>query len=435
MSRGSPIKLTKTVVDRLAIPAALSGRKGQAFYRDVTLKGFAVRVTSGGTKTFVVEKRVNGRVRRMTLGRYGELTVEQARTEAQKLLGKIAMGVDPIAEKRNAQVRAISLGDTFNDYLTARKALKPRTVYDYQRAMKQYFGDWLNKPIIKITKEMVETKHTKLGKAHGGAQANQGMRTLRAVLNFAARKYEDADGRSLLAQNPVNRLSHIRAWYRVDRRQTVIKAHDLPAWYRAVMALQVNHVFSKAEVARDYFLLLLFTGLRRQEATRLRWDRVDLKGRTLTVTDTKNHQDHTLPLSDFLYDLLDERKKMTESDYVFPGDGKTGHLVEPRKQMLKVTKESGVSFTLHDLRRTFITVAESLDIPAYALKRLLNHKMTNDVTAGYIVANTERLRKPMQMITDYLLSVGDVRQQADVIKLENEDRYGGESGETHKVHC
>lgn len=60
---------------------------------------------------------------------------------------------------------------------------------------------------------------------------------------------------------------------------------------------------------------------------------------------------------------------------------------------------------MHDLRRMFITVAESLDIPAYALKRLLNHKMKNDVTVSYIIADAERLRKPMQQITDVLLKL------------------------------
>ena len=68
--------------------------------------------------------------------------------------------------------------------------------------------------------------------------------------------------------------------------------------------------------------------------------------------------------------------------------------MEPRKAMLKVAELSGV---------TFATTAESLDLPAYALKRLLNHKMTHDVTAEYIMKNVERLRKPMQRITDFLI--------------------------------
>ena len=71
--------------------------------------------------------------------------------------------------------------------------------------------------------------------------------------------------------------------------------------------------------------------------------------------------------------------------------------------VLKVVELSGVSFTLHDLRRTFATIADSLDLSAYALKRLLNHKMGNDVTAGYIMRDVERLRKPMQQITNFLI--------------------------------
>ena len=93
----------------------------------------------------------------------------------------------------------------------------------------------------------------------------------------------------------------------------------------------------------------------------------------------------------------------TDSPFVFPGDGIKGYLNEPRKQMNKVIEESGVEFTLHDLRRTFITVAESLDISGYALKRLANHKMANDVTAGYIISDVQRLREPMQRITNFLL--------------------------------
>jgi integrase len=154
---------------------------------------------------------------------------------------------------------------------------------------------------------------------------------------------------------------------------------------------------------RDYLLLILFTGLRRQEAAKLEWRQVDLKAKILKVTDTKNKESHTLPLSDYLYELLLARKKNTFGGYVFASTSESGYIVEPRKQMAKVIKETEIQFTVHDLRRTFITIAESLDIPAYALKRLLNHKMVNDVTAGYIMLDVERLRKPMQMITDYLL--------------------------------
>ena len=231
------------------------------------------------------------------------------------------------------------------------------------------------------------------------------MRFVRAILNFAIGQYEDSAGNPIIADNPIKRLSQTRSWYRVDRRNTVIKAHDLPAWLKAVHNLTDDAVGRNRELIRDYLLLLLFTGLRREEGLSLTWKQVDLKAKTLTLPDPKNRQPHVLPLSDFLYTLLMRRYAETgkSSPFVFPGDGIKGYLNEPGKQMKRVTAGSGVAFTLHDLRRTFITVAESLDISAYAVKRLANHKMANDVTAGYIIGDVERLRIPMQRITDFLI--------------------------------
>ena len=137
----------------------------------------------------------------------------------------------------------------------------------------------------------------------------------------------------------------------------------------------------------------------------MQWSYIDFNARTLTIPDPKNRQSHTLPFSGFLFDLLKRRssKNIERGAFVFSGRGFEGYMDDPSKQMKLVVQESGVTFTPHDLRRIFITVAESLDISAYALKRLANHKMTNDVTAGYIIGDAERLRAPMQKITDYFL--------------------------------
>jgi len=86
--------------------------------------------------------------------------------------------------------------------------------------------------------------------------------------------------------------------------------------------------------------------------------------------------------------------------------------------MANVTKLSGIHFIVHDLRRTFITIAEGLDVLAYALKRLMNHKMNGDITAGYIVTDVERLRKPMQQITDYFLKCMGVQPTATVVAID-----------------
>ena len=172
-----------------------------------------------------------------------------------------------------------------------------------------------------------------------------------------------------------------------------------------------------AETVADYLLLLIFTGLRRQEAAQLRWENVDLLDRTLTIPDPKNHEPLRLPLSSVVLEMLEERASHAVNEYVFPGTGAEGYLIEPRAAIQCVIETSGVDFTIHDLRRTFITIADSIDIPAYAIKRLVNHKMRGDVTAGYIVSDVERLRRPMQQITDFILKTGHRHTSAEVVAI------------------
>jgi len=408
-----PQKITKSYVDKLSTPEA-----DQAFIRDTELKGFAVRITSTGAKSFILEKRIDGKVKRLTLGRYPELTAEQARKEAHKLLGHIAVGRNPAAEKKQEALQGTTLKQAFDDFVKTRKNLKERTLYDYRRVMAVAFADWQDKAITGINKDMVSKRHNKIGVERGEAYANLSMRFLRALFNFAIAQYEDGNGHSILRENPVMRLTQTRAWYRVDRRQTVIKPHQLSPWYEAVMSLKQDQISNQSAMVADYLLFLLFTGLRRQEAATLKWSNIDLDDRSFTLTDTKNREPLTLPLTDFVFDLLQSRKAVTDSEYVFAGDGKKGYLIEPRRQVQKVIQLSEVSFTLHDLRRTFITIAESIDISAYALKRLVNHKMTNDVTAGYIISDVERLRKPMQQISSQLLRYFKIKDDKKILPFQ-----------------
>lgn len=88
---------------------------------------------------------------------------------------------------------------------------------------------------------------------------------------------------------------------------------------------------------------------------------------------------------------------------MFPGTGeKYRYIRDVRHHMDLVTESSGVQFMLHDLRRTFLTIADAQDLSAYAIKRLANHKMATDVTAGYIVSDVERLRDPMNRIHQFI---------------------------------
>ena len=391
------LKLTKTTIERLVLPP-----DGQVLYLDTALPGFGVRLTRGA-RSYFVEKRIAGKTVRLTLGRHRQIGCEAARKLALAELGRMTSGVHPQDQRKAARARSVTLTEAFGDFLEARKTLKPTTLRTYTQVMRLCFADWNGRPIAEITKDMVASRHAKIGVEHGRPYANLAMRVLRSVLNFASNQYEDSKGLPILPDNPVQRLSRTKAWFKVPRRQTIIPVSRLAAWFQAVDALGAEPEAGKASTVRDYLLLILFTGLRREEAARLRWQDVDLKARTLTVPDTKNGEPLTLPLSTFLVDLLEHRRRYGVIGYVFPGDGEAGHLVEPKREIDRVRVACGFHFTVHDLRRTFITIAESLDISAYALKRLVNHKMGNDVTAGYIVYSVERLRRPMEEISAFMV--------------------------------
>jgi integrase len=242
------------------------------------------------------------------------------------------------------------------------------------------------------------TRVTKQG-SPGNIQANMTMRILGTLLNFAANNYETARGQPILLVNAVRALSRNKAWHREYRRQVVIPDHKLADWYSTVSSLRQDTV-------RDYLLVLLLTGLRRNEAATLQWTNIDLNSRVLSIRPevAKNYREHRLPLSDFLYLLFSRRKqKYCNSQYVFPGQGGRYHIVDSGHVISQVLIKSGCSFTLHDLRRTFLTTAAKLDIPHYAIKKLANHISGNDVTFGYIVVDVEQLREPMSQITNHFL--------------------------------
>lgn len=378
-------KLTKAAVD--ALPFSDTGQK---IYFDTELSGFLVCIGKR-TKTYYTQRQIGPKTVRVKIGGHDVYSAEKARSEARLLIARILQGENPNETKRAARSRSITLDKALSDYLTARESLVESTVETYGRVVTQYLGSWRNTSLCEIKPAMVQEMHLRLTKERGGVTANTAMRVFRAIYNYAAAFHDE------LPNNPVNRLTQARAWNRETRRQTVIKSADLPNWYAAVDAL--DH-----QIARDYLRLLLFTGMRRSEAARLRWENVDLNDRTFSVPLTKNHDCLTLPMSDYLFDLFERRREVAgENPWLFPGDGKSGHLEEPRKFIQQVRRNSGVDFTLHDLRRTFITIAESLDLSVYAIKRLLNHRDGRDVTSGYIIHSVERLREPMQRITDKIL--------------------------------
>lgn len=348
---------------------------------------------------FIVRYRHAGTRRLLTLGTYGSVTLHQARELAKKELAQVADKKDPVQLRKDAKVKAkrdavleTTLADAYKAFKNTR-TLSPKTLKDYDRVMNETLKGWKEKPLTKITSDMVRVKHAKLPPAYG----NLAMRVLRAVLNFAMEKYVLDDGKTYLVQrNPVAILSKTKAWKKVSARQNFLKPYQLKDWLDA-LADDPN------ETLRDYLAFVLFTGLRKENAGSLKWEQVDLKDRSIVVY-PKMHDATTLPLPDHLVQMLRRREKAKTSDYVFPAEGKKGYVQEPRKALKRIQRKTGIKTTVHDLRRSYAQYAKSVGVPLEQVKQLLTHS-TNDVTlTHYAQHNVETLRKPAQRIATYILN-------------------------------
>lgn len=395
------IKITKSALDNIPFPEKVT------FYRDTELTGFAVKANP--TKlVYIVESKVNGRVVRKNIAPITKLTPDEARKEAKKLLGEMAGGKDINLEAKKERCRNITLQQAYEDYIKI-KNITEGTRTKYERSMRLCFDDWRNCKINSINRDMVERRF-KTRSMHSQSIANSDFRFLRALLNFAMEQYI-IDNEPLIASNPCNRLKALRLWNRVERKSSYIHPAQIKAVFSVLQISDDDSDYIKA--VKNQCLFILFTGCRDQEAGCLTWKNIDFDLKTVTFSNTKNHKTHILPLGEHLYNFLINIKCLSDSPYVFPAKNKSGHLENHRKAVKMISELSGVQFSLHDLRRTFASIANN-HIPGitnFTLKKLLNHS-ESDVTAGYIQYEIESLRCPMQQIEDYILMQAGVKEPA-----------------------
>lgn len=398
------VKLTKSFIDQLELTPAI--------YRDSDLIGFAVRVNNS-YKTYIVEKKVLGRAVRSTLGLHGNITLVQAREMARERLLEMSKGINPNDVKRqktfdnekslNAKKQKPTVKEAFDHYMD-HKTLKSKTVSDYKIVIDKYLKDWHHINLDEVSSKMIQEKHQLLSEG-SEARANMAMRVFRAVYNFSVEHYLDDDQPILIPYNPVKTLSAQKAWNKIKRRKTYINEEQIPDWINAIFTYQDRGQL--LETNRDFLLTLVLTGFRREECESLSWESVDLKYGVITSLNTKSGQSHTLPMGDFLLELMKKRRRQIQGEWVFPSvKSASGHIVNISKVRAKINAICKIKFTFHDLRRTFGSIAENLDYGHYTINRLLNRKKdddSSDATSEYIQINDKKLREAMNLIEDTIL--------------------------------
>ncbi|MFW6481715.1 tyrosine-type recombinase/integrase [Acinetobacter baumannii] len=393
------MKLNKSAVD--AIPLT---EKGQKIYRDAELIGFAVRVTNK-SKTYIVERRHEGELYRVTIGKTTDIPATNARAKAQMILAKISNNEyeKPIKLKNVANPLDITVNEALQIYID-RNDFRPKTIRQYRKYFELYLG-WGNKKLFQISKQEVLDRFIEVSEV-SESSANGAVSLLGTLWKYIHVLYS-TDENPILKSNPVDIISVTRGWNKIASRDRHLHKDIIHKYYNAVLhyedELNLENT-ARSNTHRDIVLMCMYTGCRKQEACCLKWSDVDIKNGTLTFRDTKNGSDHTFPIGDHLHSILRERWLLRENDWVFPATKMPTswnmHATKVDTLLNRVGKEVDYYVSMHDFRRTFATICNLLRFNIYVTKRLLNHtaKPRIDVTGGYVQIPDEELRASMNMI-------------------------------------
>lgn len=406
------MKLTKSKVESLPIPAA-----GQSFHWDEELRGFGVKTLPSGKRVYIVQGRIAGKSRRVTLGAHGVLTCDEARRKAKAALVDLGEGIDPQAEKRRAKTLALTLREVATDYCKNRRtkkggALTPMTIRDIERHIKCNFSDWADKPIVNITSDMCRARFEEISK-RSEAQANQAFRILRALINFSI----DEENPRI---NPVRALSKKGLWNQNKAKSGFIPLEKIGAVWNLLQERRTSPALLPiAQTGADITLFIMLTGCRWSEAAELTWDCVNLDAGSWHIADPKNHNPVTFPIPTPLHAILEARPRIKGNAYVFPGRGKTPFLKDARTTMAEVSKLAGLHLTHHDLRRTFIAIGQKLKIELWRLKLLTNHISAGDVTLDHYTetGDLRYLSGEAETIAAWIVEQGRIASGSNVVPL------------------
>lgn len=374
-------RLTKLAIDRAAPESK------DYFLWDGELKGFGLKVAKGGRKSYVCKYRVgSGRsapTRRLTIGAHGSpWTVDEARTEARKILGRAAHGEDPAKEKQELK-KQITVSELCDQYLAkGLEAKKPSTIATDRGRIERHIKPLLGKKklpdvtradIRKFMHDVAQGKtavDVRTG-SRGRAIVKGGRGTASRTVGLLGGIFSFAFDCGFVDSNPVRGVSRFpdKKGSRYLSQQELVALGD---------ALNDGLIAGLNEQAIAILRLLIFTGARKGEIEALLWESVDMEGGYLRLADSKTGP-KAIPLNAGARKVLSEVTVLEGSSYVFPANKGEGYFQGTPKVWLKVREIAGLDdVRLHDLRHSFASIAVSGGASLPIVGALLGH--TNAAT-------------------------------------------------------
>ncbi len=364
-------------------------------YRDELMPGLVLRVSKSGTKTFCLFKRISGKAQRVTIGRFGALTLSEARERVRTVLYEIETG--KFQERTGIEVQSIpTLRDVIPDYIEKHAKAQNR---DWKRkeALLAKFADLHPKRIDQIKRADVVRECDKIYKT-APVSANRALSHLKHLMNWCV-------DRGMIEASPIVGL---KPPTKERPRERVLTDVELGALWIACDA--EGYPFG------DCMKLLILSGQRRAEVAEMRWSELDLEKRlwTLPSQRAKNGRQHTVPITNAMLDVLCRVPRFLGSDYVFTTTGKSpvsgfGRL---KDRLDKALPENTEPWIIHDLRRTMSTNLAMLGVPQPVTEALLNHKtgVVSGVAAIYnVYSYADEKRQALDAWSRYLTSLVDFK--------------------------
>ncbi|MCP5362081.1 MAG: tyrosine-type recombinase/integrase [Hyphomicrobiales bacterium] len=387
MATDNAFNFTKTAINALELP----DKKQGVTYRDTRTKGLTLMVFPSGSKTFYYVKRIAGKVEKVKVGRFPDLTVEQARNKVSEFNTIVGKGGNPQDTRRafNKEITFRELHAWFIDaYAKHHKA--ESSVKEDIGLFNRHLADWGTRRISNITEHDVFTKHQTIGVQKGKYTANRTLELIRAMFNRAI------DLGYWKGSNPARGTKK----FKEKSRDRFLQADELQRFFEALNA-------EENTTARDYILLSLLTGQRKGNMLAMRWDELSLTRAEWRIPKTKNGDPLTVHLPPQAVELLRERKAASESDWVFPGAGKTGHLQDPKKAWQRILARAEIQdLRIHDLRRTLGSWQTVLGASSFIVGKSLGHKSLQS-TAVYARLNLDPVRDSVNAATEAMFKAAN----------------------------
>lgn len=347
-------KLNKRAID------ALKPEAKDYFIWDSQIAGFGVRVMPSGAKSYQAQYRKGGRTRRVSLGRHGKITVDEARRLAKDVMGQVAMGENPaeeIALERRAPTVASLCKRFFKDH--AEERCKPTTQKEYRRALDLFIKPEIGSfKVIDVERKDIAALHHKYRDTP--YQANRTLQVLSKMFNMAEIWGLRPDG-----SNPCRHVPK----YREQKRERYLSQHELQRLGEALSEAERDGSESVHVVAA--FRLLILTGCRLREIQTLQWGFITDAGMELPDTKTGARR---IPLPAAARAVLSTLPRTPGNPYVIEGKLEKSHITDLQHPWRRIRARAGLDdVRIHDLRHTYASNAVSSGMPIQMVGRLLGH--------------------------------------------------------------